>query len=290
MDSRAPRGPGLASAARPAWRGRRDQPPRRQVVLYSVAHAERASLSAVSPTRSGRGERAGAARHPVADIEPVRKHIDRETYGASRGGPAASWVSLGYMTRRAACRPRRRPRGIGRAHRLRHRLGHRGLRQRHHRLAVRRPRMFSATAEHRAQKLVALQFFILAPYVGYESVRALIDGDHPTSPGWASRCRVEHGRHALPGHRQAAHRRPDRLGRHQGRRPPEHALRVPRRRAAAGPARQRGVRRLVARPARRAAHRRRGRPGGPDAWRGEGCCVGNPLEGAGFADDCQDDC
>lgn len=40
-------------------------------------------------------------------------------------------------------------------------------------------RMFSEAAEERAQKLVAVQFFILAPYVGYESVQALLRGDHP---------------------------------------------------------------------------------------------------------------
>lgn len=40
-------------------------------------------------------------------------------------------------------------------------------------------RMFSAGAEQRAQKLVAVQFFILGPYVGIESIRALVDGHHP---------------------------------------------------------------------------------------------------------------
>ena len=40
-------------------------------------------------------------------------------------------------------------------------------------------RMFSEAAERRAQKLVALQFFVLAPYVGYESITALIDGERP---------------------------------------------------------------------------------------------------------------
>jgi divalent metal cation (Fe/Co/Zn/Cd) transporter len=39
-------------------------------------------------------------------------------------------------------------------------------------------RVFSQKAEHRAQKLVAIQFFILAPYVGIESIRALIGGEH----------------------------------------------------------------------------------------------------------------
>src|SRR3954466_7416637 len=37
----------------------------------------------------------------------------------------------------------------------------------------------SQTAQRRAQKLVAIQFFILAPYVGVESVRALVGGEHP---------------------------------------------------------------------------------------------------------------
>jgi len=36
----------------------------------------------------------------------------------------------------------------------------------------------SDTAEHRAQKLVAIQFFILAPYVLVESVKTLIEGGH----------------------------------------------------------------------------------------------------------------
>ena len=40
-------------------------------------------------------------------------------------------------------------------------------------------RIFSEAAETRAQKLVAIQFFVLAPYVGYESVRALVTGERP---------------------------------------------------------------------------------------------------------------
>ena len=40
-------------------------------------------------------------------------------------------------------------------------------------------RIFSQTAERRAQKLVAIQFFVLAPYVGFESVKALIEGERP---------------------------------------------------------------------------------------------------------------
>ena len=40
-------------------------------------------------------------------------------------------------------------------------------------------RMFSATAETRAQKLVAIQFFLLAPYVAIESVRSLLGDERP---------------------------------------------------------------------------------------------------------------
>lgn len=40
-------------------------------------------------------------------------------------------------------------------------------------------RTFSEAAETRAQKLVAIQFFVLAPYVGVESVRALLGAEHP---------------------------------------------------------------------------------------------------------------
>lgn len=42
-------------------------------------------------------------------------------------------------------------------------------------------RMFSDHAEERAQKLVAVQFFLLAPYVGYEAIHALVTGSHPDS-------------------------------------------------------------------------------------------------------------
>ena len=50
-------------------------------------------------------------------------------------------------------------------------------------------RVMSQAAEHRAQKLVAIQFFILAPYVAVESIRALAGGDTPTSAcsAWRSR-------------------------------------------------------------------------------------------------------
>jgi divalent metal cation (Fe/Co/Zn/Cd) transporter len=40
-------------------------------------------------------------------------------------------------------------------------------------------RVLSHKAEERAQKLVAIQFFILAPYVGVEAIRSLINADRP---------------------------------------------------------------------------------------------------------------
>lgn len=40
-------------------------------------------------------------------------------------------------------------------------------------------RLLSDRSESRAQKLVAFQFFVLAPYIGYESLNALITSDRP---------------------------------------------------------------------------------------------------------------
>jgi divalent metal cation (Fe/Co/Zn/Cd) transporter len=40
-------------------------------------------------------------------------------------------------------------------------------------------RLQSPTAERRAQKLIAVSFFVLAVYVGVEAIRTLVGGDHP---------------------------------------------------------------------------------------------------------------
>lgn len=42
-------------------------------------------------------------------------------------------------------------------------------------------RTLSETAERRAQKLVAVSFFLLAPYVAVEAVRNLVGGEHPST-------------------------------------------------------------------------------------------------------------
>ena len=39
-------------------------------------------------------------------------------------------------------------------------------------------RLTSATAERRAQQLVAVSFYLLAPYIAAEAVTGLINGDH----------------------------------------------------------------------------------------------------------------
>jgi divalent metal cation (Fe/Co/Zn/Cd) transporter len=42
-------------------------------------------------------------------------------------------------------------------------------------------RLLSQAAEERAQKLVAIQFFLLAPYVTAEAIHKLISGEHPST-------------------------------------------------------------------------------------------------------------
>jgi divalent metal cation (Fe/Co/Zn/Cd) transporter len=42
-------------------------------------------------------------------------------------------------------------------------------------------RRLSHEAEERAQKLVAISFFLLAPYIAQDAVRTLVGGEHPTT-------------------------------------------------------------------------------------------------------------
>jgi divalent metal cation (Fe/Co/Zn/Cd) transporter len=153
-------------------------------------------------------------------------------------------------------------------------------------------RVFSQHAENRAQKLVAIQFFILAPYVGIESVRALLGGEHPdVSPvgmGLAVFSLI-----TMPRLGVAKQRIADQIGSA----------------ATKGEGRQNilcaylagallvglvgnalfgawwldpGVGLLIAGVAIKE---------GTEAWRGEGCCVGSPLDGfAVEGEACHDDC
>lgn len=152
-------------------------------------------------------------------------------------------------------------------------------------------RMFSHAAETRAQKLVAVQFFLLAPYVGIESVRALVDGQRPEESlvgiALAAGSVV-----LMPLLGIAKQRIADRIGsaatKGEGRQNLLCAYM-----AAALLVGLLGnalvgawwldpvVGLLIAGLAVRE---------GLDAWRGEGCCVGDPLAGVGFAAHCRDDC
>ena len=152
-------------------------------------------------------------------------------------------------------------------------------------------RVFSDAAETRAQKLVAIQFFVLAPYVSFESVQALVRGERPDASllgiGLAAASLV-----VMPYLAIAKERLADRLGsaatKGEGRQnmlcaylagalllglvgnmalgawwlDPLVGLLI------AGVAVKEGV----------------------EAWRGEGCCVGDPLADAPSDDRCADAC
>jgi divalent metal cation (Fe/Co/Zn/Cd) transporter len=153
-------------------------------------------------------------------------------------------------------------------------------------------RVFSHAAEERAQKLVAIQFFLLAPYVAFESIKGLVSAEHP-DVSWVGIGLAIGSVIFMPMLGIAKQRLADQLGSA----------------ATAGEGRQNmlcaylagallvgllgnaavgawwldpTVGLLIASVAVRE---------GAEAWRGEGCCVSSPLDGVGFADDpCDDDC
>ena len=156
-----------------------------------------------------------------------------------------------------------------------------------------RSRMFSAAAETRAQKLVAIQFFVLAPYVGIESVRALIGGERPDET-WVGIALAASSVVLMPLLGIAKQRIADQIGsaatKGEGRQNMlcaylAGALLV----GLIGNALAGAwwldptVGLLIAAVAVKE---------GLEAWQGEGCCVSSPLDGAGFADadGCADDC
>jgi divalent metal cation (Fe/Co/Zn/Cd) transporter len=150
-------------------------------------------------------------------------------------------------------------------------------------------RTFSETAETRAQKLVALQFFLLAPYVAVESLRALLGGARP-DVSWVGIALSIGSVVTMPLLGIAKQRLADRLGSA----------------ATKGEGRQNmlcaylagallvgllgnalvgawwldpAVGLLIAAVAVKE---------GREAWRGEGCCVADPLDSG--RDVCDDDC
>jgi divalent metal cation (Fe/Co/Zn/Cd) transporter len=153
-------------------------------------------------------------------------------------------------------------------------------------------RMFSHAAETRAQKLVAIQFFLLAPYVGIESTRALIGGERPDET-WVGIALAASSVVLMPLLGIAKQRIADQIGsaatKGEGRQNMLCAYLAAALlvgligNAVAGawwldPV----VGLLIAGVAVKE---------GLEAWRGEGCCVSSPLDGVGFDDDaCSDDC
>ena len=72
-------------------------------------------------------------------------------------------------------------------------------------------RLLSQAAEERAQKLVGVQFFLLAPYVAYEAVSALVTGERPGT-SWLGIALVTSSAVGMPFLGLAKHRLADRLG------------------------------------------------------------------------------
>jgi divalent metal cation (Fe/Co/Zn/Cd) transporter len=148
-------------------------------------------------------------------------------------------------------------------------------------------RVFSEAAEERAQKLVAIQFFLLAPYVAFESVKALATGEH-ADVSWLGIALAATSAIGMPVLGIAKQRLADQLGsaatKGEGRQNMlcaylAGALLV----GLVGNALVGAwwldpvVGLLIAGVAVKE---------GGEAWRGEGCCVSAPLDAGGCEDDC----
>ena len=120
-------------------------------------------------------------------------------------------------------------------------------------------RLASATSERRAQKLVAVSFFLLAPYIGFEAIQALAAGDRAETSiaGLVLTAGTAIFEPALGVAKRRIGARLG-LGRHRRGRSTEPAVRLPGHRRVHRPGRQHPVRRLVARRRGRARHRRMG--------------------------------
>lgn len=72
-------------------------------------------------------------------------------------------------------------------------------------------RLLSHAAEERAQKLVAIQFFLLAPYVGAEAIHKLVTGERPET-SWIGIALVATSLFAMPALGISKRRLADQLG------------------------------------------------------------------------------
>jgi divalent metal cation (Fe/Co/Zn/Cd) transporter len=152
-------------------------------------------------------------------------------------------------------------------------------------------RAFSEAAETRAQKLVSVQFFILAPYIGFESVKALVEGARP-DVSWLGIALSASSLIAMPYLGLAKQRIADQIGSA----------------ATKGEGRQNMLCAYLAGallvgllgnaiagawwldPVVGLLIAGLALQEGREAWRGEGCCVPSPLAGPQTGDGCDDDC
>jgi divalent metal cation (Fe/Co/Zn/Cd) transporter len=152
-------------------------------------------------------------------------------------------------------------------------------------------RVLSETAEQRAQKLVAVQFFILAPYVAVESVRALVGGDRAEVSALGMALAVW-SLVTMPLLGIAKQRIAEQIGsaatKGEGRQNVLCAYLAGALLAGLAGNALAGawwldpiVGLLIAAVAVKE---------GIDAWRGDGCCVGSPLDGFTAPGACDDDC
>lgn len=148
-------------------------------------------------------------------------------------------------------------------------------------------RRLSHEAEERAQKLVAVSFFLLAPYIAQDAIRALLNGDHPGT-SWVGIGLSVGSIVAMPLLGRAKQRIGARLG--SAATAGEGAQNLLCAYMAAGvlaglvanaligwwwldPVVALGIAALAVREGR-------------EAWAGEGCCVASPIPGV----DCDEDC
>ena len=141
-------------------------------------------------------------------------------------------------------------------------------------------RTLSETAEARAQKSVAVTFFLLAPYIAYDAVTTLAGRDHART-SWLGIGLAIASLIVMPALGVAKRRLGARLdsAATAGRAHPEPAVRLPSRRGTGRAAGQHPARLVVAGPGRGAGHRRPGRTGRRRSLARRGMllrCAGSP--------------
>ena len=173
---RALRGAGLASSRRDA-QDRLLRPHGRWPRFARRAPRARRAGHAVS-TPSARASRRSRNCRPRRGRRADSSHAERDRL-IHRAKAVVAEPRL-YVRRGRDRHHRSDPRQLRRAARFRTRLSDRGARIGDRRLALHRhPPTVSEHAERRAQRLVAVTFFLLAPYIAQDAIRTLVNGEHP---------------------------------------------------------------------------------------------------------------